>query len=45
VGGKGYSGVENEPDETIRGVKKNIRLHDERNIPRRDSFLEGYKDN
>lgn len=34
--------MENKPDETLREVKKNIRLQDWR--PRRDSILEGYKD-
>ncbi len=37
---KSYSGVENEPDETLREVKRDIRLHDWRNIPRQDTVLE-----
>ena len=36
---KSYSRVENEPDETLGEVKRDIRLHDWRNRPRRDTFL------
>ena len=32
--------MENEPDETLREVKRDIRLHDWRNIPRQDTVLE-----
>jgi hypothetical protein len=35
--------VENEPDETLGEVKRDIRLHDWRNIPRRDIFRKDTK--